>query len=824
MNIELGDGDLQVPAPAINKQAGEDAQAASNADDTFVTESTSAMSTSEASDNIISSPVKNATCSDLNPVGEKPLAPSPPRWRFVKEAKKTEGYSSNAAGIIVRGKSSLELGAKYIPPEITYDENAKDTQQLEIGELAAPEIEYPAFQKYVRDVGSLTAQEIKYSNYQKDAQSVGDVSARIEYSKFQKDQQEVGQLSINESAQEYEQYEGEVVISHDPKDILTPEKDSRVWANYQPRMKDSRESQIDPKDKWNTMIYDDDPLQRKYREVGKLKLSPNDKLGEDFEGHYSRRKLNNVVNNEGGPDVQGLDGSPQRTDSSSTTNDSKSQEGYEPMADKEYPSKYDSNRSGVDDDDNILSVLQPGMVESVRKLSHFLKGLEDKEPMQDVKHLSENGGDSNNGGNRDDGDDDKDGNGDKDDHVGDENVGSNDGNDDLSKGESDGDSRADPRRRKRILLLLLVPLLLVGAIVGIILGTKKSDSDEKSASVIASVVMIPNYTVQPSTLPSSIPSGYISNGFYTLVEGNAEIDNSNGQSQLFRPPGAFPVPTLDSMDQSTFPTIQPLPTFQPSTESTSKIGTKQPSSPTPMPNPSPTSAPSHEPTQLPSRPPSVKPSQSPTKSPSDHPVTSDPTMQPAVFLGGCPETFGPITYYDIGSQLQTQGIVYECVQSQCGTFGFDPGPGPGLAKEGWQMIGSCSGTRQPTRQPSVTPTGPPSKSPSLSPTEKPTTSPSKGPAESPTESPSKSPTKQTTISPSKRPSESPNQTPSKSPSKEPTRSPSRLPSTIPTAAPSDAPPTLSPSKRPSLFPTLAPSKVPSDHVRVTLFEICDNLF
>lgn len=48
-----------------------------------------------------------------------PLSPQPPRWRFVNEAKKSLGYSSIHAGSYVRGKSSGELGARYIVPDIS---------------------------------------------------------------------------------------------------------------------------------------------------------------------------------------------------------------------------------------------------------------------------------------------------------------------------------------------------------------------------------------------------------------------------------------------------------------------------------------------------------------------------------------------------------------------------------------------------------------------------------------------------------------------------------------------------------------------------------
>lgn len=62
-------------------------------------------------------PNNDATSS---PLKKKYRAPSPPRWRFVNDAKSTAGYSSLAAGKVVDGKSADELGAKYNPPVINY--------------------------------------------------------------------------------------------------------------------------------------------------------------------------------------------------------------------------------------------------------------------------------------------------------------------------------------------------------------------------------------------------------------------------------------------------------------------------------------------------------------------------------------------------------------------------------------------------------------------------------------------------------------------------------------------------------------------------------
>lgn len=59
------------------------------------------------------------TAHDLSPPPTpRKRAPSPPKWRFVNDAKKTCGYSSLAAGCVVAGLTSDELAAKYTPPDV----------------------------------------------------------------------------------------------------------------------------------------------------------------------------------------------------------------------------------------------------------------------------------------------------------------------------------------------------------------------------------------------------------------------------------------------------------------------------------------------------------------------------------------------------------------------------------------------------------------------------------------------------------------------------------------------------------------------------------
>jgi len=64
---------------------------------------------------------------------KKSTTPAPPRWRFVNEAKKSNGYASSFAGSYIKGQSSDELGAKYKPPDISLYKPEKE--KVEPGKL-----------------------------------------------------------------------------------------------------------------------------------------------------------------------------------------------------------------------------------------------------------------------------------------------------------------------------------------------------------------------------------------------------------------------------------------------------------------------------------------------------------------------------------------------------------------------------------------------------------------------------------------------------------------------------------------------------------------
>ena len=89
-------------------------------------------------------------------------APAPPMWRFQNKAKKSEGYSSAAAGSYIAGKSSSELAAKYVAPADGPNVSLykKSETGEEIGQITASIPKTNAFVKTDREVGqfNLTSQ------------------------------------------------------------------------------------------------------------------------------------------------------------------------------------------------------------------------------------------------------------------------------------------------------------------------------------------------------------------------------------------------------------------------------------------------------------------------------------------------------------------------------------------------------------------------------------------------------------------------------------------------------------------------------------------
>mmetsp|Transcript_665 Transcript_665/g.1384 ORF Transcript_665/g.1384 Transcript_665/m.1384 type:complete len:461 (+) Transcript_665:99-1481(+) len=91
----------------------------------------------KADENDIESPAAElptpSTADYAQSTSNRQISAEPPRWRFVADAKRSSGYSSLAAGQHIQGKTSDELGAKYVAPDVSLYK-AKG-EKLEVGKL-----------------------------------------------------------------------------------------------------------------------------------------------------------------------------------------------------------------------------------------------------------------------------------------------------------------------------------------------------------------------------------------------------------------------------------------------------------------------------------------------------------------------------------------------------------------------------------------------------------------------------------------------------------------------------------------------------------------
>lgn len=107
------------------------------------------------------------------------ISPEPPKWRFTNQAKKSSGYSSAAAGKVVEGKSSDELGAKYHAPDISL--YRPTPEKPEVNEMVDPKA--PSFKQF-----------------EKEDEEVGELQPTNLYTKtaYMKELDDVGKLNIEE--------------------------------------------------------------------------------------------------------------------------------------------------------------------------------------------------------------------------------------------------------------------------------------------------------------------------------------------------------------------------------------------------------------------------------------------------------------------------------------------------------------------------------------------------------------------------------------------------------------------------------------------------
>lgn len=128
--------DEQQQSPA-SSAIGADENADHEANDTPIQSTSGLYLTPQTPKRSTSSTSTSDVSSSLPSPVPSPRAPEPPRWRFVSDAKKSLGYNSSAAGMVVDGMSSEELGAKYVPPSI--DSTSKPKERLQVGKLSIDE-------------------------------------------------------------------------------------------------------------------------------------------------------------------------------------------------------------------------------------------------------------------------------------------------------------------------------------------------------------------------------------------------------------------------------------------------------------------------------------------------------------------------------------------------------------------------------------------------------------------------------------------------------------------------------------------------------------
>lgn len=387
----------------------------------------------------------------------------------------------------------------------------------------------------------------------------------LRYSKFHKSQDTVGKLSNTEAKLGMiEVLEGGVVISHEPATQTEPDIGSRVWANYHQRSPKGISPINDyDKDAHTNLMESEDTPNHKFKGVGKLKFMPSDPIEASFEGEIPRKHIDKSLHAE--------DGDTADVAYSLHANDTAVDDANDDVAvDKDL--NIDSNLSPHAHDVATATVMNIGKYDKADKTLETTSSDIDEE----------------------------------DDDVS------------ISKGVmTDSDSITERRNRRRnVLLLLLIPLLLVAIIAGVVVVGKKNRSDETGrAIVIVPPILNPNTTIQPSSMPSAIPSYQDASSSSIFDTGSVvvtrpwsddeeEQDEDEPQVNLFdiqSTPESLAPSTLDiTMQQSTPPL-----TNRPATNSPSKRPTLRPEAP------------------------SLKPSQKPlTDSPSEQPMTDIPTMQP----------------------------------------------------------------------------------------------------------------------------------------------------------------------------------------------------
>ena len=583
-----------------------DKEESPNADQTFDTLNTSSETNnsslitpikSPVEDDIVqsvSSPTNNDNDTNTTNIeesqNEKFRAPEAPRWRFAKKTGMVKGYSSRDAGIIIKGKSSQELGAQYETPNITTEELIKPSERrksdIELSKLK--QLNYSKFEITRRNSDKMGPTDIKYSV-------------------FEKEEEDVGRLSNSEKESNVlEVLEGGLVISHDKVDKEEIDIGSRVWSNHHSRSMTGILSSDYDRDEYANLINNDDSQDTKLKSVGKLNVGSVGGSMDEFEGDIPRQSQADELNAE---QAISPPGTPAQINTSAEQTNS-------PMRKRKLwgmpfiPALHHANEDGktvqtngsggspvppIDDNNN-----------TVRDSRDIQEGMNDP-------NLNDKG--------------------------------------DLSENNNVGNSR---RKRRRLILLLLLLLLVISAIIGAVLGKKKPSERSRMSAVILADENTTDQVASsmPSSVPSYFGPGDSYNTGSSVVErppwdNEKESDDTIGTEQipwvdsevvdslipiegLTSSPTASPDSSIGSstpQPSSKAPSNKPVsnsPTEQPSSNPVTEIPTKQPTqqpvtqSPTPQPSKSPVKSSAVSSSQVTVN--FFDPTQSPSSNPSKEPT------------------------------------------------------------------------------------------------------------------------------------------------------------------------------------------------------------
>ena len=384
--------------------------------------------------------------------------PEPPRWRFVKEAKKSLGYSSFHAGSYIRGYSSEQLGAKYVAPNFSTSKQANVGGHMAISPIT----------------NNGEAKESSSSEVQADIE-VGKLGSidNPEMNKLNPNSSinQVGKLQFEQSHNVDESFSGAFagLPMHQPINEASRAPFKQWDVNYHINPKGERSNEwFDGKVNDQYIMPGDDTVTPNERSVGKLNFDNAGEAEDVFTGVYPLGRKGLGINSNVGNGAQ-----------------------------NQLSHVVGDDMNNGNDGGQLLIDREPNSIEVQDEYEEFLSNLGiDNEATSghDVQqHL----------GQHEDGKDDmfEDNIGNSPNMFSPEEPASTDDNEVTE----DNDEKKD--RRKRC-YYFLIPLLLLAAILGIVFGAQEEGGTDTDGFVPAGIILpiILNETDTPSFQPSALPT------------------------------------------------------------------------------------------------------------------------------------------------------------------------------------------------------------------------------------------------------------------------------------------------------------------------------